>query len=392
MSIRSLIPDFCIVSEVTAAMQGYRSNPLEAIQQLKDVEASVRDRKRSFDRAQYGIARAKLREACDRIESAITDTYQSNFEISWQYGLLLSRLDQDERALDYIDCAIELREDDPVPYRKAASVCLHLGRKLRDSSYFDNALDYAEDATDIDPSAKSLRLVGDAHRHNENYEEARKAYITGVEAENSDRDEPGGYMQRWLSEISRRHLRDLDTALKYAEQAYAAAPSQKSNVEEYGYALLEAGETHRALPLLLYANVMNPQFRTTVLKLTDALVSTGDHRTAILYAQTLETACGKRDMSIRKQIEIARKSGSITRQTFQLADEAVRKFRNDLRLMEEVGRFYYEQGMFDEAVPILQKLVDHKVKNADTLSRMITAAADDHTPIGLKGYAAQLEA
>lgn len=372
MNVAALVPEFSAAHELGVIMHDWEQQPAETLDQLRELERDIYDRRKTLPKDAYDAARDALKGSCDRIKGVVDTIYKTDFDISWRFGLLLSTLGQDQEALNYIDAAISLRPNDPIPYRKKARMLSIMGRK--DKSILPQAIEAAEMACQLEPNAKSYKILGETLFEAGEYEEAKTAFIKGADAPNSAEDEPGGYLERRAAEIYRRHLDEPECALTCAKRAYEIEPSNRRNVEELAYTYDDLGKPHQAIPLLMYAHALKPNFRMTLLKLTEALTATGQAEQALFYAGRLETAGDVRDISLRKKIEIHRKLNLVSNETLEIAAALVSEYPDNLRGTEEAARLYVEQKMYTEAIPLLEKLIGAGVRNTRTLSNMLGEA------------------
>lgn len=386
MDVASLVPEFSAAAETEKAMENLESNPREVVFELKGIGEALFDRRRNLKEQGYSEAREKILAACSHIANVVDNRFAEDFDVSWNFALLLSTLGEERRAFDYIERAIEMRPNDAVVRRKAASVLKNIGAE--DPKCMENGLFEAKKACELDPSAKSYKILGHIHFELKAYQEAQNAFVRGTNAPNANEDVPGGYLERRVAETSRRYLKDLDTALKYAVKAHTMAPHKRRNVQELAHTYLDCGMIHDAIPYLMYAHALKPNLRLTLFKLVDALKQTEQYDSALEYAGKLETHANSRDASLRKIIEVHRKRGSVDQGVVDLTRGAIKEFPEDLGLCEEAGRLFYEQKRYREAIPLLENLITAKVKNSERLSGMIRICRQEteqtHGGIALK--------
>lgn len=348
---------FSVAAEIQAAMAFLDTDPSQTISELKETESALKDHRRDMGDAAFYAARDQLRDAANTLKGLIRDDYAEDWQVNWNTGILLSRLDSDKAAMEFLERAHEQNPTDALIPRKMAHTHVKLHKNNTLGGHLGQAIGYAEKAIEIDGHPESHELLGDVYFAGGRHDDAFQRFAKACEVYEEQGLKSNGYAERRASEILRRHLNRKDEAVPYAEDAYDLDPSDRRNIEELGYAYSDAGEHDRAIPHLMHAHFKRPQMRVTLLKLHDSLLETGAYNEAMEFAKRLDTHANSRTLSLVKQLRVAESSPRFARASEQIAETLEREATaSDFDAARALGGYFFAHGEYEKALPLLKRV------------------------------------
>lgn len=348
---------FSVASEITAAMAFLDSDPTKALIELEDTERALFDRRRDMVREDYFAARDSIRDAADTIKTHVRDNMSGDWEANWHTGVLLSRLDRDKSALEFLERAEESNPEDAIIGRKIIHSLLKLHKHQSDGGFAERAVTVGLKRAEIDGEPKTYEHLGDAYLATSDFASAFEAFDKASDTY-TEHDPSNGYAERRASEMLRRYLDRAEDAIAYAEDAYEIDPASPRNVEELAFAYADAREHHRAIPYLMQAHYLKPDYKPTLFKLIDALVEAEQYDTATDFAKRFETHAGERELSLAKQLRIAERDPRGASRAFAIAEQLETEFGDVFETRKSLAGFYYAREMYDQALPFLTSVAE----------------------------------